>query len=161
MAHRDKGIGVGLLLGAAIGAAAALFLSPRSGKENRKLAQQKIDELKTFIENKEAENKIRQIFGEVNEKTRKTYALMQKNVDERIESMKDSIDKFDTKKYTTIVNDVLDNIKKEVDISNERADKAKKYLLSFIEEKQQSGKVKKKEIESEAKKKVERIEDKV
>lgn len=101
------------------------------------MAKQKLERIKTFIKNKEIDEKAKEIFGEANEKTTKLTKMMRTQMDQHIDQMKTAIDQFDSAKYSTIVHEILDNMKNEVDISTERADKAKKYMLSFIEKQQQ------------------------
>lgn len=133
-------LGIGIALGAALGALGAFFFSPKSGPENRQMAKEKLERIKTFIKNKEGEAKAKEIFGEVNERTKELTQKMRVQMDQHIDQMKEAIDQFDSAKYSTIVHEILDNLKGEVDISQERAEKAKKYMLSMIEEKQKKAK---------------------
>lgn len=144
MADKQSNFGVGLAIGAAIGAVTALFLSPKSGKENRELAKMKFAEVKKFIESKEAEKKIQEIFGNADAQSKKIYANMQKEMSVRMDEVKEAINNFDTKKYTVIANDILKAVQEKVEMSQEKADKAKKYLVDMMEEKKPASQPKKK-----------------
>lgn len=136
MADKKNNFGAGILLGAAIGAVAALFLTPKTGKENRKLAQQKFNELRDFIESKEAEKRAREIFGNVSEQSKKMYEQMKVEMNSRMDQMKTAIDTFDTAQYQKVVDEILVNVRKQVEMSSEQVEKAKAYMLNFIEKNQ-------------------------
>lgn len=138
MADKKGNFGVGLAIGAAIGAVAALFLSPKSGKENRDIAKKKFEEVKKFIESKEAEKKIQEIFGDVNGQTKKIYANMQKEMSARMDEVKEAINNVDTRKYSQIASDILKAVQEKVEVSQEKAEQAKKYLVDMMEQKKKT-----------------------
>ncbi len=160
MAEKKNNFGAGILLGAAIGAVAALFLTPKSGKENRKLAQQKLNELREFIESKEAEKRAREIFGNVSEQSKKMYEQMKVEMNSRMDQMKSAIDTFDTGKYQKVVDEILVNVRKQVEMSSEQVEKAKTYLLNFIEENQKKANTAAEKAEKKVAKQTEKTEKK-
>jgi len=63
MENSNNTSGKTFLFGALIGAALAWFLSPKTGKENRKEALEKVDELKKKVEGKTVKEVLENVFG--------------------------------------------------------------------------------------------------
>lgn len=136
--------GFGLLIGAAIGGIAALFLSPKSGKENRTLVKKKWEEFMSYIDDAEIEKKVNQIYGDVSEETKRIYLAVQKESKLRMKEMRSALDEVDIEGYKKMVANVIDQVKKETGVTSEMVQKSKDYLLSFIQQREEESEEEKK-----------------
>lgn len=128
--------GVGLLIGAALGGIAALFLSPKSGKENRDMVKKKWDEFMSYLDEAEVEKKAKQIYGTVSEESKRVYLAVQKESKARMNEMRTAIDELDIEGYKKMVTNVIDQVKKE-GVNADMIQKSKDYLLSFITQREE------------------------
>ena len=126
---KDSKFSAGLLIGAVLGGAAALFLSPKSGKENRKLVAKKIKELQETLNDTELQKTVKEIFGDVTDEGKKMYKEARKDLAKRLEGIQDKLEDFDHEKYTAMVGDVVEDVKGQVKGSSKHIDSLKKYLL--------------------------------
>lgn len=131
--HNDKkksNFGAGVIVGAAIGGLAAFFLSPKSGKENRKMAMKKYEAIKKMLKGKSMEEVVTEIFGKVTEEGKHLYNIARDEMTLRLDTMKETIDTIDRDKYVQLVDDVIERVKKEADATKERITKLQDFLLN-------------------------------
>lgn len=134
MAKENGGakFGVGLALGAAIGAVAAFFLSPKSGKQNRDMVAKKMRELDKFINDAEIDERVKKIYGDVSEKSKSAYKMLRKETQDRMDELNDAMENVDVEKYSKSVTKIVDKLQKEGG-AKDIVEKAQKYLMGFIE----------------------------
>lgn len=130
-ANKESRFGAGLLLGAAIGALAALFLSPKSGRENREMVQKKLRELQKFIEEKEIDEEAKKIFGEVTARSRSLYAALKSETKARVEELRSAIEAVDTDRFKKQVSSIIARLREEGGAA-ELVEKAQAFLMSYI-----------------------------
>jgi len=118
MTDKKSKFGLGVLFGTIIGGITALFLSPKSGKENREVVAKKIDELKKFLEEEKVDEKIKELYS-----TAKDWLIAE------LELLKKTVDEIDYKKYQKAVNKVIVRVKKETKKGAKELEKLKKQLL--------------------------------
>ncbi len=121
--------GTGLLLGALLGGAAAFFLSPKSGKENREMAKKKLEEWKERYEGKSPEEIAREIFGSASAEGKKLYMRAQEELNARLDEVKKSAEEIDQGKYKEVVRDVMNRLQEEKEATKERMSKLQDYLM--------------------------------
>ena len=121
--------GAGLVIGAIIGGATAFLLSPKNGKENRKLLGKKIKEFQDSLADTEIQENVKNIFGDVTDEGMKMYKSARKDLAARLEDVKDKLEEFDHDKYISMVDDVLDDVKGQMKTSSKHIDSLKGYLL--------------------------------
>ncbi len=126
---KQSKFGIGLLVGTVLGGLAALFLSPTTGEENRKLVAKKIKELEKLLEEHELDAKVKEIFGEVTDEVRDLYKKAKKEVVERLAALKETIEHIDKKKYEGVVAETVAILKKEVKREAKDMEKLKEALL--------------------------------
>ncbi len=119
----------GLLLGALLGGAAAFFLSPKSGKENREMAKKKLAEWKERYEGKSPEEIAKEIFGSASAEGKKLYMRAQDEMNKQLDKIKKSADEIDQEKYASVVRDVMGRLKDEKEATKERVAKLQEYLM--------------------------------
>lgn len=125
--------GLGLALGAVLGGVAALFLSPKTGEENRKIAKKKLDEWKTRFEGKSRDEIVKEIFGSVTAEGQKLYDRAQKELNARLDDLKKSADVIDRGKYMAVVKEVMERLKDEKEATKERITKLREFLMDRFE----------------------------
>jgi len=133
MTHKDSKFGIGLVIGTIIGGVAALFLSPRSGKETQEMMKKKLAEMQKFLEEKEIDKEAKKIFGDVSEKTKKLSTQLQKETKTRWADLQDAAKNFDVEQYKNQVTKITDQLRKEGG-PEELLEKARTYLMSFFEQ---------------------------
>lgn len=122
----------GLVLGATAGAAAMFFLSPRSGKENRRLAKAKYKELADYVEEERTafEDKVEDIFGEVNEITTSLFNDAKRLWNTQVEAFEKSLDKIDKNRYQEMVDGVMEKLQSNKKYDSTDLAKMKRYLAN-------------------------------
>jgi gas vesicle protein len=122
----------GLVLGAAAGAGAMFFLSPRSGKANRRMVQNKVQEIGDYLqEEKELlEERVEDIFGEVSALTTALYQDARKLWDNQVRALSKSLEKIDRKAYQEMVESVIEKLQVSKKYDDSNLSKVKRYLNS-------------------------------
>lgn len=154
-------LGLGLVIGSVIGGVAAAFLSPKSGKENRELVSQKVNSLKTMIDEKKVQEKVKQIFGDVSEEGTKMYTAIQKELTTKLDDMKKNVDEIDMNKYRGLVDDVFGRVKTDSQQSSDMVAKLKNYFMGKWGEAKEIAKEDAKEAKHKAHKAVKEMEEEV
>lgn len=130
MAEQKKsGLGLGILIGTVVGGLAAIFLSPKSGKQNRKEVAKKLNQLKKLFHDKDFEKKVKEIFGEVSEETKNIYIQAKEWLVEELSQMKETIENIDQEKYKKAVNDVMKKVQKVAKKESKELEKLKTQLM--------------------------------
>lgn len=127
--NKSSKIGLAVAVGAIAGGLAALFLSPKSGKENREMAKAKFAELKTMVEEKKLQALIKDIYGSATVEGTKLYKTAMKDVQGRLTEIQDTVGEIDQEKYMALVLDVVEKLKTEKDASQDRVAKLQDYLM--------------------------------
>lgn len=152
MNNKKTPFGAGILIGAVIGGIAAYFLSPKSGKENRDMAKEKIGQLKKRVEGKSLDEIVKEIFGMVSEEGERIYTRAREDVNNRLEMMQQSIDEIDRTKYKDMVEEVISDLKNEFDVHKDRLVSLQEYLMERWDMAQEDGKKDAKKLASDVKK---------
>ena len=103
---------VASIFGVITGVAGAILLARRSNKESRE----------------ELVAKIRAIYGIYNEEFRDEYKKVKNAIEKKILTVKNSEGKTDQKKYSTLVDEILDDFKKDHTMKKENAQMLEKYF---------------------------------
>lgn len=134
MDNRNKSrFGIGLLLGATLGALAGVFLAPKSGKENREDAMKKWQELQDSWQRGEMKAKVQEIFGDVSEESVRLYKLATDELLRRMKELKLS----DRQTYDEIVTSVMEWLRTKMAMdqtTEEKAEKLEKKLKDEYDE---------------------------
>jgi gas vesicle protein len=131
MERKQTNFGAGLVIGAALGAVAAYFFSPKSGKENREMIAKRMEDMKKFINDQEIDKRAKEIYGTVTEESRKAYERLREETSARVGDLNKALDEVDVDKYKKIANDVVESVKKEGGPS-ELLERGRSYLMGFI-----------------------------
>ncbi|PIZ64239.1 hypothetical protein CO051_04380 [Candidatus Roizmanbacteria bacterium CG_4_9_14_0_2_um_filter_39_13] len=146
-------IGLTLALGALLGGAAAFFLSPKSGKENREMAKKKWASLHTALQTKSKEEIVKEIFGSASNEGKKLYEMAQKEMNTRLDELKTKYPDIDKGKYMEVVKEVIGRLKDEKEATKERMSDLGEFLKSRWEFISEEGKKDLKKAKAPAKKK--------
>ncbi|MDP4011109.1 MAG: hypothetical protein Q8P72_02665 [Candidatus Roizmanbacteria bacterium] len=123
-------LGLTLALGALLGGAAAFFLSPKSGKENREMAKKKLANLHTALQTKSKEEIVKEIFGSASKEGKKLYEMAQKEMNSRLDQLKEKYPDIDKGKYMGVVTEVIERLKEEKEATKERMSDLGDFLKS-------------------------------
>ncbi|MCR4328973.1 MAG: hypothetical protein NUV65_00315 [Candidatus Roizmanbacteria bacterium] len=93
--------------GLVLGTLTAFFLSPRSGKQNRELAQKKYNELEALLKEKGLDKKVTEIFGTVSEQSSKLYQDIHDEVLKNVSALNGTIAEVKQQDYFVAVEKAL------------------------------------------------------
>ena len=128
MSNKSK-FGLGVALGTVLGGIAAFFLSPNSGKENRKMVAKKVKELEKLLEDKNVDQIVKDIFGNVSEESTKVFLQAKKELIKRIAELKETIENVDKEQFMEMVDDVVKKVQSEAKHEAKEMTKLKEHLL--------------------------------
>lgn len=121
---------LGLVLGVLGGALAAFFLTPTTGEENRKKAQDAFQKVKKMIDEGEVEDKARELFGDVTDEGKRLLAESTKELNVKIAELKDQVNDFDQERFTKFIDQTLAGVNAKVKASSSYVEKLKSSLLA-------------------------------
>jgi gas vesicle protein len=104
----------GLLVGAVVGAAAGILLAPQSGEKTR-------EDIKKFS-------------GDLADKAQDLYASSRKKLEKKISYLKEAGKKIDFEAYKKLVENVVDEVKKDRDVAATTAKKVGEQLRNDWDE---------------------------
>ena len=135
--QKSSKFGLGMILGAAAGALAGLFLAPKPGRELQEDAKQlagdlqkKAKKIRKELEDKEPEEAVRLIFGKVSEESMKLYDSAKDQVAEELAMLKENYQDVDKEKYKKLVQSATRKVKKDRTVPETQLKKLIKYLES-------------------------------
>lgn len=128
--QKSNKFGIGLAVGAILGGIAALFLTPTTGEENRKLVAKKIKELEKLLADEHLDEKVKEIFGEVTDEAKDLYLKAKKEIIKKLAELKETIESIDKKKYEEVVRETVDILKKEAKHGGKEMEKLKEELMN-------------------------------
>lgn len=120
---KPSSLGVGILVGAAVGAVAGLFLAPKAGKELRKDAKKLYEGV-----TKDPEAAVKEIFGKVSKETLELYKGAQKEVIAQLNKVSDSYKDLDSAKYKDIAMKAVEKVKDDHEVPQDQLKKLTAYL---------------------------------
>ena len=122
----------GLTLGAISGAAAMFFLSPRSGRANRRLFADKWENFQDYLDDERSvlEDRVYDIFGEVSDLTMTLYEDARRLWEAQVRTFEKSLDKIDKKGYQEMVDNVMEKLQGSKSYESTDLAKIKRYLNS-------------------------------
>lgn len=129
----DTKFGLGMIIGLVAGAVAGMFLSPKSGKENRELVGNKLDDLKKALDNGDFNEKVQEMFGEVTNNTREMYIMITDELTNGLADLKGAISEIDKDKYMAVVTKVVEKVKDKHELPKAELDKIQKLLQKDFE----------------------------
>lgn len=132
--------GLTLVLGALLGGVTAFFLTPKTGKENRELAKKKWQEIHTTLKTKSKEEIVKEIFGSASKEGKKLYDIAQKEMNIRLDQLKEKFPDLDKEKYMGVVSEVIVRLKEEKEATTERLLELGDFLKSRWEFVSEEGK---------------------
>jgi len=118
--------GLGLFIGALLGAIAGLFLAPRTGKETREEAKKMLDELKKRYRTGELKDKVRKIFGDVRKESIELYMTAKDEIGDKVREAKGKMNRQD---FDRIVDEVTSRLRKAGKVTEEQMRKLKDDLV--------------------------------
>ena len=127
--QKTSKFGLGLVIGSVIGGLTAFFLSPKSGKENREWAMETFDELKAMLAEGELQKKVTEIYGHATAKGEKLYLHAKKELNKKLDEIKDTVEDFDKDKYIKMVKEVAAQLTAEAKDAPELVGKLQTYLI--------------------------------
>lgn len=120
--------GILFLLGAIIGAIAALFFSTTEEGETKEIVRKKVKESKEKLSEVRESEIVKKIFGKNSTEVIRIFRETKDDLVNRLAKVKGSLDKIDKKKYLDAVNEVVSDLKKNHQVTSDQLSKMKKYL---------------------------------
>jgi len=126
---KSSKLGIGLLIGSVLGGLAAFFLTPGSGPKNRKMVLKKLEAVRKKLADVDVAHEVKKIYGEVTQETVRLYGKVRKELIRRIDDMRKRYEDLDKEKYKKLVDEVVDEVKKDTQVTAEKLLKIKDSLL--------------------------------
>ncbi len=122
----------GLTIGVMSGAAAMFFLSPRSGRANRRMVADKWENFQDYLDSERdvLEDRVYDIFGEVSDLTMTLYEDARRLWEDQVRTFEKSLNKIDKKAYQEMVDNVMEKLQGNQSYENNDLTKIKRYLNS-------------------------------
>jgi gas vesicle protein len=124
----DTKFGLGMVIGLVAGAVAGALLSPKSGKENREMVGNKMNDLKKALDDGHLNEKVQEMFGEVTNSTREMYIMITDELTQGLADLKGAVSEIDKDKYMTVVGKVVEKVKDKHEMPKAELDKIQKLL---------------------------------
>lgn len=128
-------VGLGVLLGAAAGAIAGLFLAPKAGKELRKDAQKlsktvmsSANKYSKLLDKKTPDQIAKKVFGDLTESSTKLSQKVHSELRYEIAKLEKKYNTIDKKKYSSAVKTVVSSLKSEGKVPAATLKKLTSYL---------------------------------
>ncbi len=125
-----KSFNVGIMIGALLGGLVAYFFSPRSGKENRKMAKKAYKDFMKSVDEKGLDETVKEVFGTASQEGGKLFQKVKKELDSKLNEAYKTFQDLDYEQYQEIVTDTLKEVEKEASATKERLSQLKEYLLA-------------------------------
>ncbi len=125
---KSSGFGSGLMFGAVLGGIAALFFSPKSGKENREVARKKAEELQRYLKDEKIDERVQELFGEVSDEARKAYQQIRPQLAQKIAEVTKGELTYD--QIVLAINEIVEKAKRESEPLAKHMEKARTSLLA-------------------------------
>ena len=125
---RKRG-GLLLLFGAIIGAIAALFFSTNEEGETKESVKKKVKELKIQLQEAKEKDVVKKIFGAKSDELVDLFRETKEDLVKRLAGLKGSLDNIDKQKYLDVVNEVVEDLRKNTSVDSNQLSKLKKYLV--------------------------------
>jgi hypothetical protein len=117
-----------LLLGAALGYAASLFLSPETRAKHRVELERKSRELKDILTDPDERERIREIFEENTDQAHTMYTHTKARLVTFLAGIRGGLQEIDKQKYVQAVDKALTELKKDGELPKKQLDRLRKYL---------------------------------
>ena len=121
MEEKKSRFGLGMIIGLLTGVFGGIFMSEKPGRQLRQNTKKKVRQIKKFVDKKDPDEIVMEIFGSVTDNTRALYKKSTSLLASKIIPYKKRISKLDRQKYTSIEEDKQ--------IVQQTAIKLKKYLI--------------------------------
>lgn len=138
-ANKSSKLGLGVLLGAAAGAVAGLFLAPKAGKELRSDAKKLSKSLsksasiyRNKLDKKTSEEIAKIVFGDVSEASMKLADIAHKELTAELKNLEKQYKTIDKDKYAMAVKSVIANLKKDGKVPAAPLKKLASYLQDDV-----------------------------
>lgn len=131
--QKKSKFGIGLLLGSVAGAIAAIFLTPKTGKESRELALQKLNEFETYLKVNEVDVKVKKIFNDVSEDAKVVYKEVVADFSKALNELQAKVGEIDKDAYLDKMEEVIGNSRLQKVFPMEVVENFRKFLSSSYE----------------------------
>ena len=131
--QKKSKFGIGLLLGSVAGAIAAIFLTPKTGKESRELALQKLNEFETYLKVNEVDVKVKKIFDDVSEDAKAVYKEVVADFSKALTELQEKVGEIDKDAYLDKMEEVIGNSRLQKVFPMEVVENFRKFLSSSYE----------------------------
>ena len=129
MEEKKSRFGLGMIIGLLTGVFGGIFMSEKPGRQLRQNTKKKVRQIKKFVDKKDPDEIVMEIFGSVTDNTRALYKKSTSLLASKIIPYKKRISKLDRQKYTSIVDEVISRLEEDKQIVQQTAIKLKKYLI--------------------------------
>lgn len=131
--QKKSKFGIGLLLGSVAGAIAAIFLTPKTGKESRELALKKLSEFETYLKVNEVDLKMKKIFNDVSEDAKVVYKEVVADFSKALGELQEKVGEIDKDAYLDKMEEVIGNSRLQKIFPMEVVENFRKFLTSSYE----------------------------
>jgi gas vesicle protein len=135
--YRDRGgWGVFLMLGALIGAVAALLLGTDEEGNTKKPVKVKVKKTKVYLHDFKQDHldPVKEVFGEKTREAKAAFDEAVERFENKLAAVKGSIESLDRDKYNEVVNDVIADLKKSSGMTTGQLKRLGSYLKNDYSE---------------------------
>lgn len=128
MGKNNSKFGLALVVGAAAGYAASLFMSDKARKAHKQAVTSKVDELASKLLSEKDKEKAKDLFESTVENADKQLVKIKTELAKNITAAHKTLGEVDKKKYSKAVEKTIDSLKKKGKLNTKELKKVKDYL---------------------------------
>jgi len=133
MVSKKSRLGLGLIIGSAVGLIAGLFASDKPGKKLRKTTKVNYDKIVKALHDKDLDKKVVKIFGQFTEDFKLTIQEAKQDLAENLFELQKTAKNIDRSKYASLLTGTVKNVQNKRKLSKASVTKLKAYLKADLE----------------------------
>ncbi|MBD3250062.1 MAG: hypothetical protein GF381_00600 [Candidatus Pacebacteria bacterium] len=123
-----KKTGLALMAGMALGYLGSLFISSDTRRQHKQFVEQKATQLKDILTDEDPVKRVKAIFKKNTQEMRDKYQAIKQDLVTKLSQLKGALQDIDKKKYSQVLDRVLDKARRDQELSQAQLERLKQFL---------------------------------